>query len=167
MKIRQLNSLILVAFVSIISGIGGAYAATQTVTATIKFLSDLTITQTTAPNFGYVKAATAATYVLSTAGAVTGGTSEGGAPAAGSYTLAGSATQLINISAGGYTANGASTPSLATCKYNGVAIAGADCTGAGLAASGPLLVGLTVTTTAAGADGVTNTPSFTLTVVYQ
>jgi hypothetical protein len=26
---------------------------------------------------------------------------------------------------------------------------------------------LTVTTTAAGADGVTNTPSFTLTVVYQ
>ena len=33
-----------------------ANAATQVVTATVKFLTDLSITQNSAPNFGYVKA---------------------------------------------------------------------------------------------------------------
>lgn len=171
MKPCKFRALALLVTASTLLGMGGAYAATQTVTATIKFFSDITITPVTAPNLGYVKALTAATCVLSTAGIVTGCTSEGGTPAAGSYTIKGSGTALINLSASGYTVSGASTPSLATCKYNGVAVAGADCTGTGLTAPGagglPLLIGLTVATTALGADGQTDTPSFTLNVVYQ
>jgi hypothetical protein len=74
----------------------------------------------------------------------------------------------MNISASGYaTGGGSTTPSLATCKYNGVAVAGADCTGVIVGGAAlPLLVGLTGTTTG-GADGTTDHPTFTLNVVYQ
>ena len=83
MNIRNFRSVALMSCAAVMFGIGGAYAATTTVTASIKFLTDLTITQVNAPNFGNVKALTAATYVLSTAGGVTGGTTEGGTPQAG------------------------------------------------------------------------------------
>jgi hypothetical protein len=152
-------------------GLGSAYAAVQTVTATIKFFSDITITQNAAPNFGYVKAGKAATYILSTAGAVRGtGIRESGTPAAGSYTISGSGSQTINISSGNFVASGDSTPSAPTCKYGGASPA--TCTQAGLAAptgiwGTTLLVGLTVTTAGAATDGQTDTPAFDLTIVYQ
>lgn len=172
MKVAELGKIALVAAAFTLFGVGAVYAATTTVTATIKFVSDLTITLVTAPNFGYVQAATAGTYALDTAGVVTpsgGGVLEGGTVAAGNYLIKGSASQAITINTNGYTASGASTPSAARCKYG----AGAEvaCTGVAGAAPGAagttLLVGLTVTTTNAGADGATNTPSFTLSVVYQ
>jgi hypothetical protein len=170
MKPGKFRTVALLATASALLGVAGVASAATVVTASVIFLTDLTVTTNSSPNFGYVKAATAATYVLSTAGAVTGGTSEGGSPAAGSYTIAGSASQKINISASGYSANGGtSTPSLATCKYNGVAVAGADCTGAAPTAPAgglPLLVGLSITTTG-GADGTTDHPTFNLNVVYQ
>ena len=169
-KTQKFRTLALVAGVSTLYGLCGAYAAVLPVTSTIKFMSDITFVSTSGPNFGYVKAATVATCVLSTAGVVTGCTSEGGTPAAGVYTIKGSGTGLINISANGYTLNGTSTPSLATCSYNSVAVGGANCTGTGLAAPGaaglPLLVGLTVATTG-GVDGTTDSPTFNLNVVYQ
>ena len=168
---RPRNFVLLIAAM-IVLGAGAAWAATTTVTATLKFLTDLTVTTNNGPNFGYVKAATVGTYVLSTAGVLTpsgGGVSEGGVPAAGSYTIKGSGTQLINISDGNYVAVGASTPTAGTCKYGGAA--SGTCNQAGLAAPGAggttLLVGLTVTTSAAGADNQTDTPHFDLTIVYQ
>jgi hypothetical protein len=125
-KTQKFRTLALVAGVSTLYGLCGAYAAVLPVTSTIKFMSDITFVSTSGPNFGYVKAATVATCVLSTAGVVTGCTSEGGTPAAGVYTIKGSGTGLINISANGYTLNGTSTPSLATCSYNSVAVGGGE-----------------------------------------
>ena len=171
---RLKHSLILVCGVAIFTGGIAAYAANTTVTSSIKFLSDLTIGTTNGPNFGDVKAATVGTYVLSTAGIVTasgGGIIEGRTPQAGNYTITVSKGGLINIFANNYlAAGGSSTPKLATCTYKGVAVAGPDCTGTGLAppgASSALVVGLTVTTTAGGLDGVTDHPTFTMNVVYQ
>jgi hypothetical protein len=153
-------------------GISGAYASTQVVTATIKFLTHLAITTVTSPNFGYVEAATAGTYTLNTAGLVTAsgvGLKEGGVEAAGHYLIKGSTSQAINISTSGYTVSGASTPSAATCKYGaGVETA---CDG-GIAGAAPtaggtsVLIGLKIVTTG-GVDGTTDTPSFTMAVVYQ
>lgn len=172
MRAAEIGKITLVAAAFTLFGVGAAYAATTSVTATIKFVSNLTITQNTAPNFGYVQTATAGVYTLNTSGTVTpsgGGVTQGGSPAAGNYTIAGSASQAITISTSGYTASGASTPSAATCKYGaGSEVACTSVAGAAPGAGGTtLLVGLTVTTTNAGTDGTTNTPSFSLTVVYQ
>jgi hypothetical protein len=167
---RLKYSLVLICGIALFGAGDIARAANQTVTSTIKFFSDIVITQVTPPNFGYVRAATVATCVLDpVTSAVTGCASEGGTPTAGSYTIAGSSTQLINISAGGYTAQGASTPSAASCAYNGgAAVPGCSISGAAAPGAGKnLKVGLSVATTAAATDGTTNTPSFTLTVVYQ
>jgi len=157
----------------VLLGIGAAYAATTTVTATIKFLSDLSITVVSQPNFGYVKAGQIGTYVLDPlTGLVTasgGGVVEGGTTNAGVYTITGSASDTINISASGYTVSGASTPSAANCSYNGGAEVANCAITAGVApgAGKTLKVGLQIATTAAGVDNTSNTPSFTLTVVYQ
>ena len=105
-------------------GIGTSHAAVQTVTSTIKYITAISITEVKAPNFGYAKAATAGTYILKTDGtidAASTGTPEGGTLQAGDYTIAGSATQAIDISVGNYTLNGSSTPSAATCNYNSAA----------------------------------------------
>ena len=172
-RMHKFRTMVLVAGASTLFGIGGAYAAVQTVTASIKFLADLSWTQVATPNFGYVKALQAGTYALDTAGVVTpsgGGVLMGGTPVAGNYTIKGSGTQLINVTDSNYVANGASTPSLGRCKYglgaevsctamNGLAAP----TGAGTA----MLVGLTVVTTALGADNQLDSPHFDLTVVYQ
>jgi hypothetical protein len=172
MKAIEIGKIALVATAFTLFGVGAVYAATTTVTATIKFVSDLTITQVAAPNFGYVQSATAGTYVLDTTGVVTpsgGGVTEGGPAAAGNYTIKGSASQAITINTSGYTASGASTPSAARCKYGGGSeVACTSVAGAAPTTSGTtLLIGLTVTTTNAGTDGTTNSPSFTLSVVYQ
>jgi hypothetical protein len=169
------RNLVLLIAAMIVLGAGTAWAVT-TVTAKLTFVTDLTVTTNNGPVFGYVKAATIGTYVLSTGGVVTpsgGGVLEGGtgvnAPAAGSYTIKGSGSQLINISDGNYQANGSSTPSAGTCKYGGAA--SGSCNQAGLAAptavGTTLLVGLQVNTSAGGVDGTTDSPHFDLTVVYQ
>ena len=173
MKFSKFRTVALLACATTLMGAGSAFALTQTVTASIKFLSDLTVTPVASPNFGYVKAGQAGVYALNTAGTLTpsgGGVVEGGTPVVGNYLIKGSASQLINITDGNYVANGASTPSAGRGKYG----AGAEvaCTGMnGLAAPGAagttLLVGLTITTTAAGVDNQTDTPHFDLTIVYQ
>jgi len=172
MQTKKILMTSVIVVTAALAGVGGAYAATQTVTATIKFLTDLTIAQVTAPNFGYVKAAQVGTYVLDTTGAITpsgGGVVEGGVPAAGNYLIKGSGSQIINISTGGYTVSGASTPSAATCKYGAGAAAACTLVGQAAPTAGgtTLLMGLQIATTAAAIDGQTDTPSLTLTVVYQ
>jgi len=170
MKPCKFRALALLVTASTLLGIGSAYAAVQTVTSTIKFFSDLSFTFVASPNLGYGKAGTAGTYILSTAGVVTGtGVSEGGVPAAGNYLIKGSGTQAINLTSGNPVVSGDSTPSAFTCKYG--AAASGTCTQAGLAGPGAagttLLIGLTVTAAGASVDGQTDTPKFDLTVVYQ
>ncbi|HVY13480.1 MAG TPA: DUF4402 domain-containing protein, partial [Alphaproteobacteria bacterium] len=98
-----------------------ALAATQTVTASVKFDTPLTITKNADINFGIVKALQAGTYTISPAGAISasgGGVVLGGTPQAASLTIAGSTSQLIDISVNNYVANLGVTPSAATCSYN-------------------------------------------------
>ena len=176
MKPNKLRTIALLVTASFFVGIGAAYAATLVVTGHVRFLTHITITQVADPDFGSVSAGIADTYTLSTAGGVTaaGGPThiEGGAPAAGSYTLVASTAQGINIFCSGYTAQGVSTPSALTCSYNAGAETACASGASPLAIASPLAsanlkVGLKVTTTAAGTDNESDTPTLTLNVVYQ
>ena len=150
-----------------------AWAVTQSVTANISFDTPLSLAKNSDINFGTVTAASATTYRISTAGAVSvvsgSGTTLYGTPAAGNIKIAGSATDLINISVGGYTANNGVTPSNATCAYNGGA--SGSCTISGAAAPGSsgktLLVGCDVAADGTQAAGTSAAPTFTITVVYN
>jgi hypothetical protein len=175
MKARKSARVALLSAASLLLGATTVYAATATVTSSIRFLTHITITENQAPNFGNVASLTAGTYVLNTADVVTpsgGGIVEGGITKSGDYTVVASTNQGINIYAGGYTASGASTPSAATCKYDTGSAVSCGTSGSPLQISSPLAsatlkVGLTVTTTNAGADNQTDSPSFNLNVVYQ
>ncbi len=151
---------------------GGAYAATQSVTANMTFDTALTLTKNADIQFGLLKASTAGTYVISTAGVVTpsgGGVVIGGTPAFGQITITGSTTQTVTISTGSYTAAGGVTLSAATCNYNGAAIANCDTGGTGLAAPGAgkvLKLGVTAAADGTQAAGATPAPTFVVTVIY-
>jgi hypothetical protein len=173
MRIRTPLAAVAIGVVSIL-GIQMAYAATQSVTANIRFDTPLTLTKNADINFGSVSAGQANTYTITTAGSVstTGGAGTGvplfGPTAAGNISIVGSGAQLINISAGGYTANGGVTPANATCAYNGGAAGSCTINGAAAPAAGKtLLVGVDATADGTQAAGATATPSFTITVVYQ
>lgn len=176
MKAPKSARIALLTAASLIVGATTAYAATATVTSSIRFLTHITITQVTAPNFGNVSTGVVDDYTLSTAGVVTaaGGAAhlEGGTTAAGDYTVVASTAQGINIYASGYTASGGTTPSAATCKYDAGVETSCAAVGTPLAIGSPLAsaslkVGLTVHADGTDADGSTKTPSFTLNVVYQ
>ena len=151
-----------------------ASAATQVVSSTVNFISPVSITLNTSPNFGNVGYSTTATYILSTAGVVTGsgvGSAmySGITPTAGSLKIAGSTTQGITISTGTYTVSNGVTPSAATCQYNGGAIvttcdAGFNGSAPGL--NSTLLVGLTIATSNTTVAGAA-TPGLTVTVSYN
>lgn len=157
-----------------IVGAGAAFAATSTFTTTAKFASPLTLTQVKAPNFGVLKADTMATYVLSTAGAVTtsglGSVVSSVGAQNGQLSIAGSSTQTIDISAGNYIDDQGVHPSNAVCAYNGGApVANCAISGGAAPSSGGknLLVGLTIDTDGTQADASTASPSFDVTVVYN
>jgi hypothetical protein len=145
---------------------------TQSVTANIGFDTPLSITKNSDIDFGFVKAAQAGTYVISTADAVTpsgGGVWLYGSPHAASLTVIGSTTQTLTVSVGTYAVNGGVTPSAATCAYNGgsEAACGTLTTAAAPGAGKTLLVGVQVV-----ADGTqdpldTAAPTFDVTVTYN
>lgn len=150
----------------------GASAATQSVTANIAFDTALSITKNSDINFGVVKALTADTYTITTAGVVTAGGGAGnilsGTPTAGNLTIVGSATQLIDISVGSYTANNGVTPSAATCAYNGGGAGACPLTGVAAPGAGKtLLLGAQVAASGAQAAGTSAAPTFVVTVLYQ
>src|SRR5690349_19083697 len=155
----------------VIMGTPSAWAVTQTMTANIAFDSALSLTKNTDINFGTVKAGVADTYTISTGGAVSAagsGAALYGTPTAGSITITGSATQLINISAGSYTADNGVTPQNATCSYTAglpgtCTINGAAAPGAGKA----LLIGAQAVVDGSQAAGTSAAPTFVVTVVYQ
>ncbi|MES2906891.1 MAG: DUF4402 domain-containing protein [Pseudomonadota bacterium] len=148
-----------------------AFAVTQSVTANIAFDTALTLTKNADINFGRVKAATADTYTINTAGTVTAAGSGqylGGTTAAGNITIAGSTTQTINVSVGNYTANGGVTPQSATCAYNGGGAAACSLTGVAAPGAGKtLLLGVQAVVDGSQAAGTTAAPTFDVTVVYN
>jgi hypothetical protein len=151
---------------------GGAYAATQSVTANMSFDSVLSLTKNADINFGTVKALQAGTYAINTAGVVTpsgGGVVVGGTPAFGQITVTGSTTQTVAISTGSYTANNGVTPSAATCSYDGAAASACDTPLTGLAAPGAgkvLKLGVTAAVDGTEIAGSTAAPTFVVTVIY-
>jgi hypothetical protein len=151
---------------------GGAYAATQSVTANMTFDTALSLTKVSDINFGLVKASTSGTYTISTAGVVTpssGGVVIGGTPNAGNITIAGSTTQTVAINTGTYVADHGVTPSAATCAYNGGASTACDTPLTAQTAPGAgktLLLGVTAASDGTAGAGVTAAPTFIVTVVY-
>jgi hypothetical protein len=120
--------------------------------------------------FGTVKAGVASVYTISTEGKVSSshpGAWLSGTPAAGSVTIAGSGTEPVNISIGGYSASNGVTLRNATCAYNGrppgaCAISGATAPGTGK----KLLIGVSAIVNGAQAAHTNATPGFSVTVVY-
>lgn len=148
-----------------------ALAATQSVTANIAFDTPLALTKNLDIEFGVVKAGVTGTHTISTAGTVTDGGSAvwlSGSPHAADITIAGSATQTIDISVGGYTANESATPSNATCDYDGGGSGSCSLSAAAAPGAGKtLLVGVRLTLDGTAVAGDSSTPSFTITVVYS
>lgn len=152
---------------------GGAYAATQSVTANMSFDSVLTLTKNADINFGTVRAAQIGTYTINTAGVVTpsgGGVLVAGTPAAGQITITGSGTQTLSISTGTYAVNNGVTPSAATCAYDGAAATACDTPLTGLTAPGiggrVLRLGVAAAVDGSQAVGSTAAPTFVVTVIY-
>ena len=148
----------------------GAMAATQSVVATVTFDTPVSMTKNSDINFGKVKAGVADTYTITTAGAVTAaglGQWLGGTKAAGNITVAGSTTQTVNISVGGYTANGGVSLQNATCAYNGGAAGSCTLNGALAPAAGKsLLLGVDAVVDGTQAAGTSAAPSLTVSIVY-
>jgi len=131
----------------------------------------LALTKNSDINFGTVTALNASTYRISTVGALSTVSGTGvplyGATAASNIQIVGSATDGINISAGGYTANNGVTPSNAQCSYNGGAAGSCSISGVAPGAGKTLLVGVDVATDGTQAAGTTAAPTFTISVAYQ
>ena len=171
MRIKK-YSLALLTGAALFAGIGSVYAAVATFHANISYSSDLAITLSQQMDFGFVKAATVATYTLTPEDGLStaGGVIIGGTPKAGHYNINGSA--LITISATNFStaATHGALLSAPVCSYNagGTFTDVANCAISGAAAGGGTLkVGFTVATTAAGTDGLQDQPNFDLNVVYQ
>ncbi len=148
-----------------------ALAATQTVTANIAFVTATALSKNNDIAFGAVTAGQASSYTISVGGAVTSGGAGallGGIKTAGSITIAGSASQTINILAANYSASNGVIPSAATCAYNGAAAAACDSltAQAAPAAGKVLLIGVTVTADGGQAANTTAAPSFDIIVNY-
>jgi len=148
---------------------GGAYAATQVVTADLSFQSALTLTSPTNINFGILPAMTVGNYTIDTAGVVSGGLTIGGAPAAGVvHIVGGSSTISVQTTSYG-AANGGVVLSAATCSYDlgvpwacGTASSGLSAPGAGK----DLKVGATAAVDGTQASGAAAHPTLTVTVIY-
>jgi hypothetical protein len=172
---KKIRTVALLAMTSALIGIGSAYAATKPITATIRFLTDISIAELQAPNFGSVAAATAASYKLDTANGVTSpdtGIIEGGVPKSGDYTITASTAQGIDIYVDTYGVDGDSTPSAAVCKYDGGSEVTCDGSGNEIAAtpsgaSTDLKVGLTITAAGSSTDNEVDHPTLDLHVLYQ
>ena len=169
-----MNKILFQALAMIVTVAFNASAATQVLSSSVNFITPLSLSVNNAPNFGNVGYSTTATYILSTAGVVTGsgvGSAmySGSTPAAGSLKITGSTTQGVTISTGTYTISNGVTPSAATCKYNGGAVVtacDAGFTGTAPGANTTLLIGLTIATSSTTVAG-SATPGLTVTVNYN
>lgn len=154
----------------------GAHALTTTFTVAVEFFDPFIITETVSASFGRLISGVATTYVLEIndnliSGA--GGSSTGGNPTAGHYTIMDSATGgAIDVVVNNPIANGGVTITAFDCQWNGAQVDnGAFCSFNALAnptATGQVLVvGFDITV-----DGTQDTldvanPSFDVSVVYD
>lgn len=99
-----------------------AYAVSQSVSATVKFATPITLTKNSDINFGTVGTG-AQTFKINTTGTVTAigaGTAQplGGATTASNITIKGSPTQTINVNVNGYGSQSGVTLQNANCRYD-------------------------------------------------
>lgn len=156
-----------------------ANALTSTFTLTVTFTEPLSITQTTAANYGEVAANVATTYTqVATTGVITAG--PGGAAfvgtgeASGVYSIvdstAGAALIDITVDNQQAGANGFVTVTGFDCDYGGAAAAGATCSYNAAAAPGAgtdLTLGFDITVAGPPVDGDTDTVAFDITVAFD
>jgi hypothetical protein len=146
-------------------------AATQTITASIKFETALTLLNKTDISFGYAQASQPGVYTISPSGALTtanNGVWLGGDTHAGSMTIAGSTTQAINIAVNNYVPSNGVTPSAATCSYNGSSSAPCSLSSQSAPGTGkPLLIGVTLSVDGTQQIGTSATPAFDIVVTYD
>lgn len=168
------NLALIIVMAGLVFSQGAMAGQNQVVTANISFETPLSLIPNSDIYFGTVKALQAGTYAIDTSAAVTpggGGVWLFGTPLAGNVSIIGSATQVVDISVGSYTANNGVTPSAATCNYNGggeVPCTNGLMTGAAAPGAGKtLLLGVLATVDGTQAHTTSATPSFTLTVLYQ
>jgi len=169
MNLRRISLAMLLGMV--LTGV--AYAATQTVNATIRFLTPITFGVVTAVDLGDWQAgASGRNFQVDTTGTA-GGVSVADyitGATAGNVDIIGTASSTIDIVANNFVANGSVVVSGAPCKYG--AAAATTCDGAGIvgaAAPGAgtnLLLGATVDTSTIHVDGATATPTFDIVVSY-
>jgi hypothetical protein len=149
---------------------GAANAVTQPVVVNIAFDTPLTFSKGHDIDLGVVAAATAALYTVSPQGNVTtqGGHVLGGKQEGASFTIAGSSTQLVDISVTHYVPNAGVTPSAATCSYNGAQAAACNLVSQAAPGKGKtLLVGATVAVDGSQKIGTSVAPSFDVVVNYH
>lgn len=155
----------------------GASALTSTFTVAIEFFDPFTIVETTPADFGRLISGVATTYVMDTTGTITpgpGGSSTGGAPAAGAYTIADSAgTAAVDVVVDNPVANGGVSITAFDCDWNGGATTDASATCTINAAANPgaggqvLLVGFTINVDGTQASLDLANPSFDVSVNYD
>jgi len=149
-----------------------ALAATQNVTANVRFITPLSFTDVTNINFGTVTAGVAATYTITTAGVAStvGGEYLSGTPVVGSVKINGSAFQTINISVTHGAAVSGVSVTASTCNYNAAGVASPCVVSGGAAPTSTgktLLIGATVSADGNQVDSNTPiSPVITITVVY-
>lgn len=154
-----------------------ASALTSTFTVSIEFFDPFTITEGAAADFGRLISEVATTYSMDVTGAITpgpGGSETGGTPAAGSYTIADSATGgAIDVTVNNPVANGGVTITSFDCDWNAAnsTTNGASCAFNALANPGNagqvLLVGFDINVDGTQASLATASPTFDITVAYD
>lgn len=155
-------------------GIGLANAETQTFTASIRFISPLTLSDVADPDFGtFETGAAGRNFILGTDGSISGTDANAyiDGASAGSMVIHGSASQKIDIIAQNLVDDGGISIANIICNYGDAG--DMDC-GTGIAAvSEPaaagttLLIGMNINTTTAHADGDSASPTFDIIVSYN
>ncbi len=155
-------------------GIGLANAETQSFTTSIRFISPLTLSDATDPDFGtFETGASGRNFILGTDGSISGSDADAyiDGASAGSMVIHGSAVQKIDIIAQNLVDDGGISIANIICNYGGAG--DTDC-GTGIAAAAEptatgtsLLIGMDINTTTAHADGDTASPTFDIIVSYN
>ena len=101
----------------------GASALTSTFTLSVEFFDPFNILEATPADYGRLISGVATTYSMNTTNTITpgvGGSSTGGTPAAGSFTISDSSTGgTIDITVDNPVANGGVTITAFDCDWNG------------------------------------------------
>jgi hypothetical protein len=151
-----------------------SHAKSQSITASIRFIAPVTLAAVVDPSLGdYAAGAMGRNFVLGTDGSISGTDAAAyvGGASVGSIKIQGSEFQNIDIVARNLLADGGVSITRVSCDYGGTG--STDCV-SGIASAAPpthagttLLLGLSVTTTAAHSDGSSAAPTFDIIISYN